>query len=248
MLQMLRSYMFLLWLYGWMAICGVLYLPTLLFHRTVTQRAIGLYGQIIRAGLKLICGIDMEIRGRENLVSGPAIYAGKHHCMMDIFIPFIVVHDSCHVLKKELVWTPFLGWYVLSTGMIPIDREGTTKTLKKMIEAAKDRAAKGRTIVIYPEGTRRDPDAAPDYQPAGISALNKALSVPIIPVATNAGLCWPAKGVRRKPGKIVYEILPPIPGGLDRKTLMARLESELEGASNRLIVEGRAVQAARGIK
>lgn len=247
-MQMLRSYVFLLWLYGWMAICGVLYLPTLLFPRTVTQKAIGLYGEIVRFGLKLICGIDMEIRGRENLPPGPAIYAGKHHCMMDIFIPFMAVHDPCHVLKEELVWTPFLGWYVLSTQMIPIDREGTTRTLKKLVEAAKDRAAKGRTIVIYPEGTRRTPDDAPDYQPAGISALNKALGVPIIPVATNAGLCWPARGQRRIPGRIVYEILPPIPGGLDRKTLMARLESELEDASNRLIAEGRAVQAQRGVK
>lgn len=244
-MQMIRSYLFLAWLYGWMAICGVLYLPTLLFPRTVTQKAIGFYGEIIRFGLKGICGIDTEIRGRENIPSGASIYAGKHHCMLDIFIPFIAVHDSCHVLKKELVWTPFLGWYVIGTQMIPIDRAGTSKTLKALVEAGKDRAAKGRTIVIYPEGTRRSPDDPPDYQAAGISALNKALNVPILPVATNAGLCWPARGLRRRPGKIVYEFLPPIPGGLDRKTLMARLETELEAASNRLIEEGRAEQAAR---
>lgn len=247
-MQMLRSYLFLAWLYVWMAICGVLYLPTMLMPRVVTQRAIGLYGNIVRFGLKLICDIDTEIRGQHLMPPGPAIYAGKHHCMLDIFIPFITTHDPCHILKEELVWTPFLGWYVMSTRMIPIDREGTTRTLKKMIEAAKDRAADGRTIVIFPEGTRRDPDAPTDYQPAGISALNKALNVPIVPVATNAGLCWPAKGARRKPGRIVYEILPPIPGGLDRKALMARLESELEAASNRLIAEGRAVQAERGVK
>lgn len=247
-MRLLRSYLFLLWLYGWMAICGVLYVPTMLMPRVVTQRAIGLYGEIVRFGLKLICGVDTEIRGREHMVPGPAIYAGKHQCMMDVFIPFMTVRDPCHILKKELVWTPFLGWYVLSTQMIPIDRAGTTRTLKAMIDKAKQRAADGRTIIIYPEGTRRDPNAPPDYQPAGISALNKALNVPIIPVATNAGLCWPAKGAQFKPGKIVYEILPSIPGGLDRKTLMARLESELEGASNRLIDEGRAVQAARGVK
>ena len=99
--------------------------------------------------------------------------------------------------------------------------------------------------MIFPEGTRRDPNAAPDYQPAGISAMNKALGVPIIPVATNAGLCWPARGTRFKPGLIVYEVLPAIPGGLDRKALMARLENDLETASNRLIAEGRAVQAAK---
>ncbi len=247
-MQMLRSYLFLVWLYGWMAICGMLYIPTILFPRVVTQHALALYAQIVRVGLKLICGIETEIRGRENMVPGPAIYAGKHHCMLDVFIPFIIVRDSCHILKRELMWTPFLGWYALSTGMIPIDREGTSKTLKAIIAAGKRRAAQGRTIVIFPEGTRRAPDDPPLYQPAGISALNKALNVAIIPVATNAGLCWPAKGVRRLPGKIVYEVLPAIPPGLDRKALMARLESDLETASNRLIAEGRAVQAARGAR
>jgi len=247
-MQMLRSYLFLAWLYVWMAICGVLYLPTMAMPRVVAQRAIGLYANIIRFGLKLICGIDTEIRGREHMPPGPAIYAGKHHCMLDVFIPIIAVRDPCHILKKELIWTPFLGWYAMSTGMIPIDRAGTTRTLKAMIEAGKKRTAEGRTLIIFPEGTRRDPDALPDYQAAGISALNKALNVPIIPVATNAGLCWSAKGARRKPGLIVYEILPSIPPGLDRKALMARLESDLETASNRLIAEGRAVQAARGVK
>jgi 1-acyl-sn-glycerol-3-phosphate acyltransferase len=244
-MQMLRSYLFLLWLYGWMAIVGVLYLPTLVMPRVITLKAIGFYGEIIRFGLRWICGIRTEIRGREHVVPGPAIYAGKHHCMLDVFIPFIATREPCHILKKELAWTPFLGWYAMSTGMIAIDRAGTTKTLKAMVEAAKKRAAQKRTIVIFPEGTRRDPNAAPDYQPAGISAMNKALGVPIIPVATNAGLCWPARGTRFSPGLIVYEVLPAIPGGLDRKALMARLENDLETASNRLVAEGRALQAAK---
>lgn len=247
-MQMLRSYLFIVWLYGWMAIVGVLYLPTLVMPRVVTLKAIGFYGEIIRFGLRWICGIRTEIRGREHVVPGPAIYAGKHHCMLDVFIPFIATREPCHILKKELAWTPFLGWYAMSTGMIAIDRAGTTKTLKAMVDAAKKRASQKRTIVIFPEGTRRAPDDPPDYQPAGISAMNKALGVPIIPVATNAGLCWPARGTRFKPGLIVYEVLPAIPGGLDRKTLMAQLESDLETASNRLIAEGRAAQAALAAK
>ena len=88
-MQMLRSYLFLIWLYGWMAIVGVLYLPTLLMPRVVTLKAIGFYGEIILFGLRWICGIRTEIRGREHVVPGPAIYAGKHHCMLDVFIPFI---------------------------------------------------------------------------------------------------------------------------------------------------------------
>lgn len=238
----LRSYLFVAWLYGWMAICGILYLPALLLPRVVTQRAIRLYAHIIRAGLRLICNIETEIRGRENLPSGPHIYAGKHHCMLDIFIPFIVSPDPAIVLKRELLLYPFLGWYALKTRMIPIDRSGTSKTLKKMIAAARQRVSDGRSIVIFPEGTRTAPYSEPAYQAAGIAALNKALDLPIVPVATNAGLCWPARGTRRKPGKIIYEILAPIPAGLDRKALMPRLEEAVETASGRLLEEGAAAQ------
>lgn len=247
-MQTLRSYIFIGWLYGWMAICGVLYLPAMFLPRIVAIRATALYGQIIRFGLWLICGIRTEIRGRENMPPGPAIYAGKHHCMLDIFIPFLTVRDPAIILKRELLWTPFLGWYALKMGMIPIDRAGTSKTLKAMVEAAKRAAAKKRTLVIFPEGTRRSPDDPPAYQAAGISAFNKALNVPVVPVATNAGLCWPARGTWRKPGRIIYQILPPIEAGLDRRALMARLEDELETASNQLIEEGRAIQAAMGIR
>ena len=238
----LRSYPFVAWLYGWMAICGILYLPTLLLPRIVAQRAIRLYAQIIRVGLKLICNIDTEIRGRENLPKGAVLYAGKHHCMLDIFIPFIVCEDPAIIMKQELLFYPFLGWYALKTHMIPIDRAGTAKTLKRMVSSAKERVRKGRPVVIFPEGTRTAPYSAPSYQPAGISALNKALELPIVPVATNAGLCWPGRGTRRTPGKIIYEILPPIPAGLDRKALMPRLEAVLETASNKLLEEGAAVQ------
>jgi 1-acyl-sn-glycerol-3-phosphate acyltransferase len=130
--------------------------------------------------------------------------------------------------------------------MIETDRSVSKSTLKRLVEQGRDRLAKGYTVIIFPEGTRRDPNAPPDYQAAGISALNKALNVPIIPVATNAGLCWPARGRRFEPGLIIYEVLPAIPGGLDRKTLMARLEADLETASRRLIEEGRAAQAPKG--
>lgn len=242
---MLRSCLFLIWLYGWMALLGILYLPTMLLPRIVAIRGIGFYAQVIRFGLKLICGIETEIRGRENMPAGPVIYAGKHHCMLDVFIPFLICRDPAIILKKELLFYPFLGWYALKTDMIPIDRAGTSKTLKTMVAAAQKRVAQGRSIVIFPEGTRVPAGAPPAYQAAGISAFNKALSLPVVPVATNAGLCWPGRGIRRTPGRIVYEVLPPIPPGLDRKALMPRLEVELEAASNRLIDEGRRVQAER---
>jgi 1-acyl-sn-glycerol-3-phosphate acyltransferase len=241
-MMFIRSLVFVVWLYGMMALFGTGMLLLLPLPRRLTMRAIALYAQTVRFGLKHICGTEIEIRGRENLPAGPVIYAGKHHCMYDVFVPFLVTSDPAIVLKRELVFYPFLGWYALKANMIPIDRDGTTKTLKKMIAAAQQRVAQGRQIVIFPEGTRMPVGAPPDYKAAGVSAFNKALGLPIVPVATNAGLCWPSRGVLRTPGRIVYAILPPIPAGLDRRTLMSRLENTLETATNDLIAEGRAAQ------
>ena len=242
-MTLLRSLLFVIWMYGLMAIMGILFLPTLIMPKGVILWGISVYARSLILGLRLICGIETEIRGQQNMPRGTVLYAGKHHCMLDVFIPFIVTRAPVVIMKKELLWYPFLGWYALKAAMIPIDREGTTKTLKKMVVEAKERAADGRQIVIFPEGTRVEPGAAPAYHAAGLSALAKAIEEPIVPVATNAGLCWPGRGLKRSKGKIVYEIQPPIPAGLSRRDLMARLETELEAASNALIEEGRAVQA-----
>lgn len=241
-MRVLTSLLFVIWMYVWMAVLGILFLPALLMPRSVTLFGIRLFTRIVRFGLQVICGISTEIRGREHMPEGPVLYAGKHQCMYDVFIPFLLMRDPAIIMKKELLWYPVLGWYSLKTAMIPIDRAGTTKTLKAMVARAKERTDNYRQIVIFPEGTRKAPGAPPEYHAAGLSALAKAIEAPIVPVATNAGLCWPGRGFLRRKGKIVYQVLPPIPAGLPRKELMARLQAELEPATDALVKEGLAVQ------
>jgi len=238
----LRSLLFVAYLYGTMALMGTVFVIGLVLPRRVTMWGIKTYARTLRWGMKVICGIETEIRGIENLPDGPFIYAGKHQCMFDIFVPFIVTSDPAIVMKRELLWYPFLGWYALKSDMIPIDRAGTTKTLRAMVAAAKRRAAEGRQVVIFPEGTRTAPGDAPNYHAAGVVGLYKALGVPIVPVATNAGLCWPAHGTRRRPGRIVYEFLPPLEAGLDRKIMMQRLQTDMEASVDALLREGLAAQ------
>ena len=159
---------------------------------------------------------------------------------MDVVISFVLVPEPTSIMKRELLWYPVFGWYALLAKNIPIDRGGTTKTVRKMLAVAKQRADEGRQVMIFPEGTRRAPGAKPSYKP-GVFGLYDKLGVPLVPVATNSGLCW-HRGFRVQPGTIVYEALPAIEPGLDRKTLMARLEDEMEAASMRLLDEGLAVQ------
>ncbi|MCB9970720.1 MAG: lysophospholipid acyltransferase family protein [Hyphomonas sp.] len=241
-MRALTSLLFVLWMYGWMALLGILFLPALLLPRWAVLIGIRLFARMVRLGLRLICGVKTEIRGLEHMPAGPVLYAGKHQCMYDVFIPFLLMKDPAIIMKRELLWYPVLGWYALKAAMIPIDRAGTTKTLKSMVAEAKKRTDQYRQIVIFPEGTRKAPGAPPDYHAAGIAALAKAIEAPVVPVATNAGLCWPAHGLMRRPGRVVYEILPPLPAGLPRKDLMARLQDALEPATEALVKEGLAVQ------
>lgn len=233
-----RSLLFLFWMYGLLVVMGLIWLPSLLLPRGVLIFGIRVWTRLVRWGLRVICGVHTEVRGLDNLPDGPVLYAAKHQCMWDVFIPFLILRDPVITMKRELLWYPFLGWYALKLRMIAIDRGGMAKTVKAMLRQAGLRAAEGRQFVIFPEGTRHPPGVTTGYFAAGTGALYKHLGLPVVPVATNSGLCWPARGFVRRPGRIVFEILPAIEAGLDRKTLMGALEAAIEPASARLLEDG----------
>jgi 1-acyl-sn-glycerol-3-phosphate acyltransferase len=157
--------------------------------------------------------------------------------MFDTVGPFSFLHDACFVLKKELLVIPFYGWYSIKGGMIAVDREGHASALKKLVKDARARLSEDRQVIIFPEGTRKDPGEAPDYKP-GVAALYRDLGLPCTPLATNSGVHWPAHGFLRRPGTIVFHFLEPIPAGLKRGEFMRELEERIETASNALLAEG----------
>ena len=180
-----------------------------------------------------ICGVRVEIRGREHIPAGAALVAPKHQCMLDVFAQFGVLPASAFVMKKELMWIPWFGWYAQRVGCIVVDREAHSAALRKLVREAQARFAEGRQVVIFPEGTRTAPGAPAAYKP-GVAALYRDIDVPVHPVATNSGVHWPAHGFIRKPGTIVFEYLEPIPPGLKRAEFMRLLKERIEGASDRL--------------
>jgi 1-acyl-sn-glycerol-3-phosphate acyltransferase len=213
-----------------------LYTPALLGPRRFANRLLALWGWIVRGAFQAICGVEVEVRGLQHLPKGAALIAAKHQGMFDIVAAFTFLEDPCFVMKKELMWLPFFGWFSWKTGMIPVDREAGAAALKKMVADTRDRLKEARQLVIFPEGTRTEPGVAGDYKP-GVAALYRDLGVPCYPVATNSGVCWPAHGFMRRPGKVVFEILEPIPAGLKRGQFMAELESRIETASKALLAE-----------
>jgi 1-acyl-sn-glycerol-3-phosphate acyltransferase len=183
-----------------------------------------------------ICGIRVEVRGREHVPTGPALVAPKHQCMLDVFAQFSVLPASSFVMKKELMWIPWFGWYARRVRMIIVDRKGHAAALKKLVREARERFAEDRQVVIFPEGTRTPPGNGGDYKP-GIAALYREIDVPVHPVATNSGVHWPAHGFVRKPGTIVFEYLEPIQPGLKRAEFMRLLKERIETASEKLLTE-----------
>lgn len=244
-MRFFRSFLFNAFYYVETGVMGILWLPILFFGtRSMNMRGIEIYVAIMMKALKFFCNLDFEIRGRENIPDGPVIIASKHQSMWEALMFHNLVKDPAMILKRELTWLPFFGWYAMRTRMISINRGAAARALRDMIGQAKDRVASGRSVVIFPEGTRRPPHAEPDYKP-GIAALYAQLDRPCVPVALNSGLFWPRRTIVKNPGTMVLEFLPPIPPGLKRKQFMARLEAETEAATARLLAEGEKAASAR---
>lgn len=230
----LRSLVFVVWLYGSMVLYAVVLSPALLLPHRYAMWVCKAWARCVLFGLRWIVGLKVEFRGLEHRRVGAALIASKHQGMLDVIVPFVILDDPCLVMKKELAVLPFFGWFALKTKMIVVDREAAAKALKTMVREGRERMADGRPIFIFPEGTRAPLGSVPDYKP-GVAALYRDLARPCTPVATNAGLFWPAHGFRRHPGVAVYEFLPPIEAELKRGPFMEELELRIETASNALV-------------
>lgn len=229
-----RSALFAVWLFVGSTILCIVFVPVYVLPRACVRWMLRFWGFFVLFGLRTICGVRVEVRGREHIPTGPALIAAKHQSMLDICANFTLLPDVCFVMKKELLAIPFFGWYALKGRMIPVDREGHSAALKKLVADTQDRMRDDRQVIIFPEGTRTKTGETPTYKP-GVAALYRDLGLPCTLVATNSGRHWPAKGFARYPGVVVYEYLPALPAGLKRGQFMAEMQETIEGASVRLL-------------
>jgi 1-acyl-sn-glycerol-3-phosphate acyltransferase len=228
-----RSALFAVWMFLVAVALGVLCLPLLVGPRRAAMVPIRLWARASLFGLRWIVGLKVEVRGRSLAPRGAALVGAKHQAMLDVLVALDLFADPCIVLKKELMWIPIFGWFAAKVEMIVIDRSSGAKAVRRLTGATARALAEGRQVFIFPEGTRRAPGAPPAYKP-GIAALYREMNLPCTPMATNAGLVWPASGLAKYPGTAVYELLPPIPAGLKRGAFMAALEAAIEDAGDRL--------------
>jgi len=218
----------------------IVLLPTLLLPQPLYMRITPpLWGHVSLFLLRVIVGTRVEFRGLDNIPASGCMVVSKHQSFLETFALVTKLANPAIILKRELMWIPFFGWYLWKARAVPINRGSRAAAVAAMNAGAAAEVAAGRHLLIFAEGTRRPPGAEPAYK-QGFSHMYAALNTPILPVAMNTGLYWPRRQFIRRPGTAIIEFLPIVPAGLPREEAFIRVRDVIEAACARLLEEGRA--------
>ena len=230
----LRSLIFNLAFYGLTIFLASLLLPCLVTSRSA--QAAGRFWGWITHKLLFIAGLSHQNEG--DMQSGlQVIYAVKHQSAWETLILYWQLGAPVVVLKKELMRIPILGWFFAQAGCIALDRKAGMAALRHLRAQAEQASHSGRSILIFPQGTRVRPGTQHPYQ-IGVFALYEQTGLPVVPVALNSGQFWGRRGFTKKPGQISVCYLPPIAAGLKRKDFMQQLEQAIETRNAELEAAG----------
>lgn len=191
----------------WFSVTGVIFCWWLPYRVRYTY--LTLWNFLVMRWLRITCGISCHVRGRELLPPGPFVLMSKHQSQWETFFLQVLRPPIATVLKKELLRVPFFGWGLALLEPIAIDRNNPKQALREIMEQGVHLIGLGRSIMIFPEGTRTPPGKVGNYARSGATLACKA-GVPIVPVAHNAGLFWPSKKFLKYPGVIEIVIGAPI--------------------------------------
>lgn len=217
--------------YGGTVVLALILLPALLLPGGAA-RACGRFWGFYTAHAARLCGIGWQLEG-DSQSGKQVIYAVKHQSAWETMVLYWLLDAPVIVLKKELMVIPVLGWFFARAGMIAVDRKAGMAALMKMRQDAISATSSGRSVLIYPQGTRLAPGQPAPYQ-VGVFALQEATGLPVVPVALNSGCFWPKRGLAKKGGVITVRFLPQIAAGLARKPFMHKLEQAIETAQQSL--------------
>ena len=191
----------------WFSVSGFLLMRLVPFH--ILGRYMVCWNHCIIAWLTLTCGVRYKVIGKENLPPAPYVVMAKHQSQWETFFLQGYLFPICFVLKRELLSVPFFGWGLRVLKSIAIDRSNPKQALRQTMEQSSERLNDGISVLIFPEGTRIEPGQTGNYARGGANiAINN--QVPIVPIAHNAGNCWPADKFLKYPGTITVIIGKPL--------------------------------------
>lgn len=179
-------------------------LPLLWRYRFIT-----LWCRYVVWSARVLCGIRHVVHGAAHLPDTPAVYLSRHESAWETLAFSQILPPHVNVLKRELLRIPFFGWGLALLAPIAIDRAAGRAALRQMLEQGRDRVARGFSVVVFPEGTRKAPGQTAEFFVGG-AWLACQLGVPVVPVAHDAGCCWPRAAWWKRPGRVQVVIGRPI--------------------------------------
>jgi 1-acyl-sn-glycerol-3-phosphate acyltransferase len=231
---LLRSILFTTIMFVSVPPSAVAVLIARLFGREVGYASMVLWCRIMIGLCEKLCGLSYTVEGYENLPDKPGVMFIKHSSAYETFAQFLFLPRQCWVLKRELMWAPFLGWALAVGSPIAINRSGGKATVQQVIEQGKKKLADGLWVNIFPEGTRMAPGETRRYGISG-TLLAQAANTTITPLAHNAGDFWPRRGLRKRPGVVRFVIGKPVdPAGRDPREVNEELQKWVEATVARL--------------
>lgn len=194
-----------------------------LFGRPAMIRHARVWSGFQRWAARVCLGVTVRVEGTRP--SYPVLYAVKHQSFFEAIDMADALGGPAVVLKRELTRIPLWGWATKVYGAIAVDREASAAMLRRMMSEGRTLTAEGRSILIFPEGTRVPPGERPPLK-SGFAGLYKTLKLPVVPVAVDSGRLWPKRGSKR-PGVITYRFGEEVPPGLPRDEAEQRVWAEI---------------------
>ena len=208
-MTLLRSALFWLALLVITPPYAVLALLSAPFPRHARYRFISGWSRLVILCLRAICGVRWTVEGMENLPARPSVILSKHESAWETLAFQAIFPSQVLVLKRELLWIPFFGWGLALMSPIAINRQRGLSALREVARQGRERLTQGFWVVVFPEGTRVAPGQRRKYQLGGAFLACHA-GAPVVPVAHNAGRCWPRNSFLKHPGTVTVRIGPPL--------------------------------------
>jgi 1-acyl-sn-glycerol-3-phosphate acyltransferase len=192
------------------------------------------WARILLWVLKHLCGLTYEVIGRERIPPGNHIVMSNHTSAWETIAQFLIFPPQVWVLKRELLWVPFVGWGLKLLRPIAINRGEGHRAVNQVVEQGKARLADGLWVIIFPEGTRVVAGKTGKFGVSG-SLLAIAAGKSVVPLSHNAGVFWRRRGFLKKPGTIRVVIGEPIePLGKNPRELSAEVKRAIEAGLDRI--------------
>ena len=225
--------LFSIFFYSGVILVCIVFLPSLLMPKNITIFGGRILGHWSKICLKLFLSTKIEIIGKENILNSEKFFiACTHQSAFETFYLQAIFKGPKFILKKELIKIPIFGWYLKKIGSIPVERNKISKEKINFVETIKISSLDNRPIVIFPQGTRTNPNDRPDFK-KGVARIYQELNINCLPVTINSGEVWPKNGNLSKNKKITITILRPIKPGLEGKLFLNSLQNTMYDVLNK---------------